>query len=230
MLDKGEFWDDGAVAVACALPLFMMPSTRRPGEALLTAEMLTHLKWSVMLLLGAGFALAEGVQVSGLDVFIASHLSAPATSMPLFSFLIILVLGTASFTEFASNTATANILLPVLAVTAVEADIHPLALLLPAVAACSCAFCLPMATVPNALVFSTRRVGFKEMIGTGLVLNFLSALIIPTTMMLYTFPVANAGGFGGSPAPRWASEALIKGAGELVNCTFTSSAPTSVPL
>ena len=73
--------------------------------------------------------------------------------MPLFSFLNIFVLGVASFTEFASNTATANIFLPVLAVTAVEVEIHPLALLLPAVSACPCEFCLRMATLPNALRF-----------------------------------------------------------------------------
>jgi len=225
MLDGGEFWGDGAVAVAAALPLFSIPSVQRPGEALLTGKMIEHFKWSVCLLLGGGFALAEGVQASGLDAFIAGKLSSPAQSLPLFAFLVVLVFGVTCFTEFASNTATANILLPILAATAVKADLHPLALLLPVAAACSCAFCLPMATVPNALIFSTKRVGFREMIGTGFILNALAAVVIPLAMCAYTLPVAGAGGFGGSHAPSWAED-LAEATGKLVNCTFTSPAPT----
>jgi len=226
MIDNGKFWNDGGVAVLAAFPLFMVPSVQRRGERLLEARMLPEINWSVILLLGAGFAIANGVSLSGLSEFLAKGIHAAQEGVPLPLFLGLLVILVSSFTEFASNTATANILLPVLAVSAVNSNYHPLALMLPAVAACSCAFCFPMATPPNAVVFASRRVSFIEMVTTGLFINLTAVFVIPFVFLSYSFPVGGIGGFDGCPCPEWAKDALDHKPGELVNCTFTSPAPT----
>ena len=225
-------WGDGAVAIVAAFPLFILESVQRPGEALLSGAMLTQLNWSVVLLLGAGFSIAFGVQQSGLDTVLAdllvdAHSGPSGISLPVF--LGILIFAVSTFTEFASNTATANVVLPVLAVTAVELDYSPLVFLYPAVAACSCAFCFPMATPPNAIVFSSKRVSFSEMFSTGVFINLLTVVVLPVVFMAFSFPVGGLGGwFGNAGAPRWAKRAIeaAQSGAKLVNCTFTSPAPT----
>lgn len=156
------------------------------------------------MLLGGGYAIAAAVKVSGLTCFIAAALGNAGDGVNLFTFLVVLVLLVATFTEFASNAATANIILPVLAATAVDLNRHPYALLFPAVAACSCAFCFPMATPPNAIVFSSKRLDFGDMLKTGVYLNISSVVLIPVFLLFISFPMNGIS----TKIPSWAIKDL----------------------
>lgn len=204
------YWDDGAVALLCSFPLFLIPSKQRPGDRMVNETMLREgMPWDVILLIGAGFAIAEVVESSGTAEFMGDSLGNLATSVPFFPFLMILCGMVTTLTEIASNTATAAIILPVLIPAAVEANMTPLSLSVPAVLACSTSFCLPMATAPNSIVFSSGRMSMLDMFSTGIWLNLAAFTVLPLTLCLVSFQIFDLGGVtGAAPAPTWAVDAL----------------------
>jgi sodium-dependent dicarboxylate transporter 2/3/5 len=171
------FLNDGTVSVAMAVILFLVPA-RRPGAArIMDWETAGKLPWNIVLLFGGGFALASGFKDSGLSLWLGSQLEGVSLLPPVLIVASICLLIT-FLTELTSNTATAEMLLPVLAALAVAVKLNPLFLMIPGTLSCSCAFMLPVATPPNAIVFGTQRLRIAEMARVGVLLNVVGVLLI----------------------------------------------------
>jgi len=172
---------DGVVAVGIAVLLFIVPARSRPG-AILDAGAFGRLPWDVVILFGGGFALAEAFQRSGLSDYLGAGLGALAGVPPLLM-IFVLVAGICFLSELASNTALAQVSLPVLAALAAAKGIHPLLLMLPATLAASCGFMLPVATPPNTIVFGTHRITTRDMVRAGWVVDWIGIVLVT----LFTF-------------------------------------------
>lgn len=127
--------------------------------------------WSLVLLLGGGFAIAKACTISGLSALMGSQLEV-LSWLPQWAMAVVLSLATAAATEVTSNVAVCSILLPILKNLAVSLKIHPLYLLLPVTLSCSYAFMLPVATPPNAIVYSASGMSTSEMVLLDLFPNF----------------------------------------------------------
>ncbi len=167
--------DDGTVAVVAAFTLFIFRGG--DGKAILGKEAFSRLPWGVLLLLGGGFALATGVQKSGLSAWIGSSLHF-FSDISLLWVLIVVALFMIFLTEMTSNTAITQVMLPILAALALGANYDMMILMLTATFAASCAFMLPVATPPNAIVFASERIPMQSMVRTGLILNLLMPFVI----------------------------------------------------
>lgn len=168
--------DDGTVALLVALLLFFIPARNRSGP-LLDAGSIARVPWDVLLLFGGGFALASGFVSTGLSQYLAEVMRGFG-HLPEIAILVLVCVFITFLTELTSNVATATMFLPVLAAWAVAEQIHPLILMIPATLSASMAFMLPVATPPNAIVFSSRRVRIAEMARVGLVLNLIGVVVI----------------------------------------------------
>ena len=180
-----ELIDDGTVAITMAALMFFIParSTGVAGERVMGAEVIPRLPWDIVLLFGGGFALAAGFQETGLALLIGEQFEALGSLHPFL--IILLVCTTLTFlTELTSNLATAEMILPILASIAVVTEMNPLLLMIPATLSASCAFMMPVATPPNAIVFGSGRITVGEMARVGIVLNLLGVLVITVTMFL----------------------------------------------
>jgi len=171
------FINDGTVAIAVAIPLFLIPAGTGKNKRIMDWETSRNLPWDIVLLFGGGFALANGFRDSGLSLWLGTQLQGISALPPILIILLISLVVT-FLTELTSNTATTEMILPVLAGMAIATKIHPLLLMVPATLSASMAFMLPAATPPNAIIFGTRRITVAEMAKTGLWLNLIGALII----------------------------------------------------
>lgn len=171
--------DDGTVAIGMASILFFIPTRNRSGGdvRVMGPGVIPRLPWDIVLLFGGGFALAAGFQRTGLAEIIGNQFQALA-SLPTFGLILLVCLMLTFLTEVTSNTATTEMILPVLAAVAVSTGIHPLILMIPATFSASCAFMMPVATPPNAIVFGSGRLTIGEMARVGIVLNIIGALVI----------------------------------------------------
>lgn len=179
---RQTFINDGTVAIFMAIVLFIIPSKNEKGKKLLDWETAERLPWHILLLFGGGFALATGFKESGLSLWFGNQLSGVASFHPIIIILIIAIVMT-FLTELTSNTATTEMILPVMAGLAISAGIHPLLLMIPATMSASMAFMLPVATPPNAIIFGTGRIAVGQMARTGLLINIIAAVIV--TLMMY---------------------------------------------
>jgi len=168
---------DSSIAIAGALLLFMLPAGGGQPGFLLDWQHAVRLPWDIILLFGGGFALAAGFASSGLTLWLGELLGVFAGAGPLVILLAVVLL-VIFLTEVTSNTATASLLLPVMGGFAVAIDSHPLTLMVGTALAASCAFMLPVATPPNAIVFSSRRVTIPQMARAGIWLNLMATLVI----------------------------------------------------
>lgn len=161
-------------------------STETEIERCLDGDAIKSVDWGVVLLLGGGFALANAFDESGLSGYLGLHVMAPLSELP----LAMVTLGVCSvmtlLTEFTSNVASISVALPLLAAAAERMQVSPLLLLVPATCAASCAFMLPVATPPNAVVFAGGGLAVKDMLLPGLIVNTLAVGII----CIYTPTVA----------------------------------------
>ncbi|XP_077422080.1 solute carrier family 13 member 2-like [Vanacampus margaritifer] len=186
-----KYVTDGTVAILMSALFFCIPSkfprcgrtSEDDGPADVAPPLLTwdtvHKKmpWNILLLLGGGFALAHGSEVSGLSKWLGESLI-PLQSIPPFAICILLCLMVAMFTECSSNTATASLFLPILGAMATAIKIHPLYVMFPGTIAASLAFMLPVATPSNAIAFSYGNLKVMDMAKAGFILNFLGVLTI----------------------------------------------------
>jgi len=198
LLPEPKFVDDGTVAILLALPLFIIPA--HGGGRLLDWNDAARVRWGIVLLFGGGFALASGFTESGLSAWLGDALKVFGSLPPIV--LVLIVCTTITFlTELTSNTATTEMILPVLAALAVATDVHPLLLMIPATLSASCAFMLPVATPPNAIVFGSGQVEMSDMVRQGLRLNLIGVVLI--TLWIYV-----AGSWIGieSGLPAWAAK------------------------
>ena len=178
--------DDTIIAITFAIVLFLIPSKDKK-QKLMTWDDAVKLPWGIILLFGGGMAIASGFETSGLAVWLGNQMT---TFAGLTTIILILLLITAVnfLTEITSNLATTAMLLPVLAPMAVTVDIHPFILMVGAAVAASCAFMLPVATPPNAVVFGSGYLRIPDMVSKGFVMNIISIIII-TLFVYFVLPV-----------------------------------------
>jgi sodium-dependent dicarboxylate transporter 2/3/5 len=177
LLITPKYINDGTVAIAMALVLYFIPSREKKGKRLMDWETTSKLPWYIVLLFGGGFALASGFKESGLSMWVGEQLSGASVLHPIL--IVSIISFTVTFlTELTSNTATIEMLLPVLAGLAVSIKVNPLILMLPATLSASMAFMLPVATPPNAIIFGSGRIKIMDMARAGLILNLLGVIII----------------------------------------------------
>ncbi len=182
---------DSTIAIAMATLTFIIPSGEvKNGKPIFLMEWnwVKRVPWGILLLFGGGFALASGFQESGLTLWLGEQLKT-FHFLPLWV-IILLVSAMATFTtEFASNTAMASTLLPVLAGLSVALEINPILLMIPATISCSTAFMLPIATPPNAIVFGSGHIRIKDMVKVGFAMNILGLCLILILMYVLAAPV-----------------------------------------
>lgn len=176
-----EYINDGTVAILASLILFLIPSSSEKGKRLMDWETAAGLPWHIVLLFGGGFALATGFKESGLSEWFGMQLSFLGNYHPLWIVAVICLMMT-FLTELTSNTATTEMLLPILAGLAVSTETHPLLFMLPATLAGSMAFMLPVATPPNAIIFGTGRLRVIDMARTGFLINLLGIIVVTFTV------------------------------------------------
>lgn len=178
-----EYINDGTIAIGMALVLFLIPSRIQRDGRVMNWEIARKLPWNIVLLFGGGFALASGFKISGLSQWMGEQLKG-LSSLPPLLIVAFICLFITFLTELTSNTATAEILLPILAALAVSIKVNPLLLMIPGTLSCSFAFMLPVATPPNAIVFGTNRLNVSDMARVGVIFNLIGVLIITAALFL----------------------------------------------
>jgi len=178
-----SYFQDGTVAIAMALLLFVIPSKRKKGEMVMDWGTVQRLPLSIILLFGGGFALAKGFSDSGLAAWMANEIDFLG-GWPTWAMILLICVMTTSISEIASNMATVQLLMPILAAIAIGSGIHPLTLMLPATFVASFSFMLPVATAPNTIVFGSEMLTVKEMVRAGFMLN-IAGVLITTLLMIF---------------------------------------------
>lgn len=172
---------DGVIAMTFAILLFVIPSVNIRGDHLLDWGTAVKLPWGILLLFGGGLAIAAGFVDSGLSEWIGSQLIGLQGINLLL--VILIVSGLVIFlTEITSNTATASMMYPIMASLAVALGFHPYALMIAAGVAASCAFMLPVATPPNAVVFGSGYLRIPDMVKAGFALNIIGVFLVTLTI------------------------------------------------
>ena len=175
--------DDSIIAMAAGITLCLLPSGKSGGRILNWGEAV-KMPWGVLILFGGGMALAKGFTTTGLAEWIGQQLIS-LNGLPILLILFVLIAAVNFLTEITSNLATTAMLLPILASMATSVGVHPYLLLVSATVAASCAFMLPVATPPNAVVFGAGLLKIRDMSKTGLWLNLLSICFL--TFFIYFF-------------------------------------------
>ncbi|KAM9698572.1 solute carrier family 13 member 1 isoform 3-T4 [Dama dama] len=195
------FATDSTVALLIGLLFFLIPAKRLTkttptGETvafdyspLITwKEFQSFMPWDIAILVGGGFALADGCEESGLSKWIGNKLS-PLGSLPVWLIILISSLLVTSLTEVASNPATITLLLPILSPLAEAIHINPLYILLPSTLCTSFAFLLPVANPPNAIVFSYGHLKVMDMVKAGLGVNIVGVAVVMLGMFTWIVPM-----------------------------------------
>jgi solute carrier family 13 (sodium-dependent dicarboxylate transporter), member 2/3/5 len=176
--------DDSFVALLAAMLLFLIPSRKNNGEALLIWEDAKKLRYDIILMFGSGFALAYGFEVSGLSKWLATILVVLKGVSPILIILGICVIVTI-ISEFASNIASIQLVIPIMISLQKELSVPALLLMMPATFAASLGFMLPVATAANTIVFGTKQINIRDMFRVGIILDALGILLI--TFMCYLY-------------------------------------------
>lgn len=171
--------NDASVALlACVLMAVMPDGNRQNPGRLLDWEHAQRTPWGILLLFGSGVALASGFGSSGLSAWLGETIGSGMVGLPILLLIALICLCVTFLTEVTSNTATATLLMPILAAAAIGAGIDPKLLMIPAAMSASCAFMLPVATGPNAVVFGSNRLTIAQMARMGFAINLLGTLVI----------------------------------------------------
>lgn len=188
-----SFINDSTISIGMAFLLFCLPSGTRDTSGksvpLMNWETASKLPWDIMLLFGGGFALAGAFDTSGLSEWLGDALQGPLQGKPLWMVIAAMCLLMTFLTEFTSNVATVTTLLPTLCALCVKLEVDPRMLIIPATLATSCAFMLPIATPPNAIVFASGRIKISEMVRYGLLLNLIGVPILTAGTYLLIKPL-----------------------------------------
>ncbi|XP_062834973.1 Na(+)/dicarboxylate cotransporter 3 isoform X1 [Anolis carolinensis] len=207
------FVTDAVTGVTIVTILFFFPSKRptlkwwfdlkapnTENEPLLSwRKAQESVPWNIILLLGGGFAMAKGCEESGLSSWIGGRLG-PLENLPPPVAVILITIVIALFTEFASNTATIIIFLPVLAELAIRLKVNPLYLMIPGTIGCSFAFMLPVSTPPNSIAFASGHLMVKDMARTGLLMNLMGVLLLSLAINTWGMSIFQLGTY-----PAWAN-------------------------
>jgi solute carrier family 13 (sodium-dependent dicarboxylate transporter), member 2/3/5 len=190
LLGIGQYVHEVTVAFFSILLLFIIPTgkkkTKDKGSKLLNWKTASSAPWGVVMIVGGGYALAKSFMKTGLADWLGNQVEF-LQGMPTFVVLITVISLITFLTEINSNTATANIFMPILATIAVANSSHPFLLMIPATFACSAAFCLPSGTGTNTVIFASGRVTIPEMARAGLGMNLIAIVVI--TLITYFIAV-----------------------------------------
>ena len=179
-------FDDSMIAISSAIILFILPSKNKKEPIMKWKDALT-IPWGILLLFGGGLSIAKGFQATGLDHWIGDQLSFLTFSSSLLVIFLIIA-GVNFLTEMTSNMATTAMLLPVMIPIANIMQINPFLLLVGTTLAASCAFMLPVATPPNAVVFGSKLLKISDMVKAGIFINIFSIIII-LIMVYFGMPI-----------------------------------------
>ena len=174
--------DDTLIAIFAASLLFILPVSLKTGQRILNWEDCQKLPWGVLLLFGGGLTLATQIDNSGLSAYIATQIG-QLGSINLVLLIVLVTTVIIFLTEITSNTATAAAFLPLLGPVAVSLDTSAAMLVIPAAVAASCAFMMPVATPPNAIVFASGKLKIIDMVKAGLVLNLAGIALITLAVL-----------------------------------------------
>ena len=170
-----------AVALTSVVLMFVLPNGN--GGKLLDWQSASSIHWGVLLLFAGGIAIAKAFAVTGISDAIGQSLSG-VTRLSIIAVIAIVALAVTFLTEITSNTATTALLMPILAAASLGAGFEPATLMLPAALSASCAFMLPVATAPNAIVFGTGKITVEQMVREGFALNLIGAAVITAVVYL----------------------------------------------
>ena len=192
--------DDGTIAVTLAMLLFLIPAKDKTKGCVMNWEDTAKLPWGIALLFGGGFALAQGMQDSMLDIFLGEQFKV-LSGLPPVLLIAGVCAGMTALSEVATNIAAVEMTLPIFAATAVAIKLNPLYLMVPATVGASFGFMLPVATAANAIAFGTQKITMNQMVRTGFLLDVLGVILATFFMLTLGMWV-----FGIDPAvmPEWA--------------------------
>lgn len=166
---------DSTIALLAVVMMFIVPNGK--GSRLLDWETAKEIPWGMLLLFAGGIAIAKGFVASGLSDLLGQWLTS-LSNLPALLMIVTICLVVTYLTEITSNTATATLLMPILAVAAISSGFDPVIFMIPAAMCASCAFMLPVATAPNAIAYGTGKLTIAEMVKEGAILSFVVAIII----------------------------------------------------
>jgi sodium-dependent dicarboxylate transporter 2/3/5 len=173
--------------MTAAMVLYMLPVHLHSREFTMDWETTSRIPWGILILFGGGLSLAAAVQANGVAEFLGSF-AAQFGSLPLVMVILLVTAAIVFLTELTSNVATTTSLVPVLAALAPGLGIHPYLLIIPATVAASCAFMLPVATPPNAIVFGSGAISLPQMIRAGFLLNILAIFVVTLLALVVVKP------------------------------------------
>lgn len=189
--DALDYISDATVGMTVAAVMFFIPVERSSDgkqQFLMDWQTASKLPWDILLLFGGGFAIAGAFESTQLSVWVGQIFSHVAGGQPVWILVVLVCLLLTFLTEFTSNVATVNALLPIIAAASVALNVDPRLLMIPATASASCAFMLPIGTPPNAIVFGTGRVRMGQMAGYGLILNLVGVVLATLSALWLMVP------------------------------------------
>ena len=204
IVDASKWVHDSTVAIGMALIMFALPAKKNEhGKTIFMMDWKTaeRLPWSILLLIGGGFALAGAFKATGLAQWIGDEFSASVANWPVWLLVAAICCLLTFLTEITSNVATVSALLPILAGICVNLNLDPRLILIPATISTSCAFMLPIATPPNAIVFGSGRIQMSQMARYGTLINLFGVVLITVFTFLVIVPLF---GISIESAPDWA--------------------------
>ncbi len=177
--------NDASIALLACIAMFIIPDgdKSKPNQGrLLNWQTANKIPWGVLLLFAGGICIAKAFGASGLSALIGDYLSG-VTALPHILVIALIAITVIFLTEMTSNTATTALMMPILAAAALAANIDPALLMVPAAMSASCAFMLPVATAPNAIVYGSEKITIEQMVRTGFALNLIGVVLI--TLVCY---------------------------------------------
>ncbi|MFQ5461532.1 MAG: SLC13 family permease [Phycisphaerae bacterium] len=174
---------DAGIAIAAAVALFVLPAHRLTGRRLLDWAHAASIPWGVLVLFGGGLSLASAIKITGVAALIGDGVSS-LHALPLWVLMLVITTVVIFLTELTSNTATTATLLPILGAVAIGLDVNPVLLTVPLAMAASCAFMMPVATPPNAIVFGSGQITIGQMCKAGIYLNAIGIALV--MLVMYT--------------------------------------------
>ncbi len=182
---------DAGIAITAGIVLFIIPNGDKKGGKLLLWSTLKDLPWGILILFGGGLSLASAISSSGLAAWIGKGVSGLG-ALPILLLILVVILVVIFLTEITSNTATAAAFLPILASSAIGIGQDPMLFVIPATIAASCAFMLPVATPPNAIIYGSGKVTIPQMAKAGIWLNIIVSMLLILavyTLFIYVFGI-----------------------------------------
>lgn len=198
---KASMVSDTTVAIAMSAIMFFWPAGNdHEGERLMNWETAVKLPWGILLLIGGGFTIGNAFQSAGVSEWVGSQFLVVSGWSPI-AMVAGVCFSMTFLTEITSNVATTSVMLPILAGSAETLGVHPWLLMIPATISASCAFMLPVATPPNAIVFGSGRVQMADMVRYGIIINLIGVVAVTALMFLLAVPIL---GIEATAVPSWA--------------------------